>query len=348
MKMTMTAEGNVLVSEATLALNTGRISIVERSGARRTLLDGLPSGPAFPNNAPLGPAALVLDGRTLYISILEGNALVAGATPTSPPVPNPAGAGSPIFSSILKMRLSADVDRILTGFALTLDDQFTLADGREVQLTNGQAQTAIIELLADFPDTPPDRREVNGHVTPYGMTLDPLRQFLYAADAGQNRVLKVDVNTGRSQTVVRFPRIPRVPAIPTATETDPVPTSARFYGNGLLVTFLSGAPFAQGSAAVRIVNPATGEIGQFINLLTTTTDLLYRDTATGSQFWVLEFRHVLVGAPNTGRVLQFDSPLGRVIADQLQGPTGMAQDPATGDIFVAENGGGRITQIRLR
>jgi hypothetical protein len=61
MKLAMTAEGNLVVSEATVVLNTGRVSIVERSGARRTLLDGLPSGPAYPGNAPLGPAALVVD-----------------------------------------------------------------------------------------------------------------------------------------------------------------------------------------------------------------------------------------------------------------------------------------------
>jgi DNA-binding beta-propeller fold protein YncE len=246
------------------------------------------------------------------------------------------------------VRLSADLDRILTGFTLTLDHHFVLADGVTVQLTNTEGQTASLDLLVDFPDTPLDLREVWGHVTPFGMALDRTRQFLYVADAGQNRVIGVDVNTGRSETLVRFPRIPRVLVIPTATETDPVPTSARFYGEGLLVTFLSGAPFAQGSAAVRIVNPATGDVGQFINLLTTSTDLLVRDSPTGAQFWVLEYRHNLVGALNTGRVLQFDAPLGRVIADQLQGPTGMAQDPTTGDIFVAETGGGRITQIRLR
>ena len=70
-------------------------------------------------------------------------------------------------------------------------------------------------------------------------------------------------------------------------------------------------------------------------------------SAASEQFWVLECRSALRGAPNTGRLLQFDSPAGRVIATGLQGPAGMVLDPATGDIFAAENAGGRITRVRL-
>jgi len=133
-------------------------------------------GPAAPNAQPLGPAALVLDGRTLYINILEGNALVPGVTTGSLPFPNPNGPASPMFSSILRVRLSADVDRMLTSFSLTLDNQYTLADGGEVQLRNSNQQTATLDLLADFPDIPLDPREIYGHVRPYGMTLDPARE----------------------------------------------------------------------------------------------------------------------------------------------------------------------------
>src|SRR5262245_17689468 len=229
MKVILTPEGNLLISESTVVLNTGRVSIVDRSGTRRTLLDGLPSGPALGSPIPLGPSALVLDGRTLYISILEGNALAPASGGTVLAVPNPAGVASPILSSILKVQLSADVDRILSPFQLTLEDHFTLADFWDVVLTNADGQTATLELLADFPDTPLDRREVHGHLRLYGMTLDPDRKFLYVADAGQNRLVKVDADTGRWQTVVRFPRIPRVTPTATDTETDAVPTGARFY-----------------------------------------------------------------------------------------------------------------------
>jgi DNA-binding beta-propeller fold protein YncE len=341
MKLAMTPDRNLLVSESTVEFNTGRISIVDRAGVRRTLVDGLPSGPAFPGNSPLGPSALVLDGATLYVGILEGNSLIAGPAALGHPIPNPDGPASPIFSSILKLRFSADVDRILGGFTLTLDNHFTLADRGEVRLTNADGQSLTIDMLADFPDTPLDLREVWGHVTPYGMTIDPQRQFLYVADAGQNRIIQVDVNNGVWQTFVRFPRVQRSGA----PETDPVPTSARFRGDQLLVTFLTGAPFTQGDAVVRSVNTTTRQTEPFINGLTTATDLLQRETSAGPQFFVSEFRSVLFGPPPTGRIVQFDSPEGKVIVDNLQGPTGMAQDPVTGEVFVTEFVAGRITRV---
>lgn len=347
MKLAATAEGNLLVSEATVQLNTGRVSIIDRGGARRTLLAGLPSGPGFPGNTPLGPGALVLDGRTLYISILEGNSLVAGP-PGGHPLANPNGPGSPIFSTILRVRLSADVDRIMTGFSLDLDDHFALADGLEVAVSNSDGQSATIDRLAILNAIPLDRLEVYGHTTPYGMALDPAREFLYVADAGQNRLIKVDVASGRWQTLVRFPRLPRVPPAGTVTETDSVPSSARFRGDEVLVSFLTGAPFADGQATISTVNPQTRQIGPFITGLRTVTDFLYRDTPAGPQFFVCEFRSTLVGAPGSGRVIFYNSPQGRVVAEGLQGPTGLAQDPATGDVFVTEFLAGRITRIRLQ
>ena len=178
------------------------------------------------------------------------------------------------------------------------------------------------------------------------MALDPARAFLYVADAGQNRIIKVNVTTGRWQTLVRLPRVPRVPPTPTLTETDAVPTSVRFYGDEMLVTYLTGAPFAEGEAVVRIVNPVTRGIRQFINGLTTATDVLVRERPGRSQFFALEARTQLGRGP--GRLIQYDTAEARVIADQLTGPTGMAQDPATGDIFVVEYSAGRITQVKLQ
>ena len=96
---------------------------------------------------------------------------------------------------------------------------------------------------------------------------------------------------------------------------------------------------------VRSVNITTRQIEPFINGLTTATDLLQRETPAGSQFFVSEFRSVLFGPPPTGRIVQFDSPVGKVIVDNLQGPTGMAQDPVTGEVFVTEFVAGRITRV---
>src|SRR5438046_10494262 len=71
MKLVMTPERNLLVSEATAQPKTSRISIVDRSGVRRTLIDVLPSGPGFPGNNPLGPSALGLDCATLDVRLTE-------------------------------------------------------------------------------------------------------------------------------------------------------------------------------------------------------------------------------------------------------------------------------------
>jgi hypothetical protein len=64
---TLTNRGNLLVSESgTGAQGSGRISIVNPSGNRRTLLDGLPSG-LNDVHQPSGPAGLFMSGRTLYV-----------------------------------------------------------------------------------------------------------------------------------------------------------------------------------------------------------------------------------------------------------------------------------------
>src|SRR5438477_3965899 len=75
-------KGNMLVSETgTATPNTGRISIVDPSGTRRSLIDGLPSGISFEDNAPSGVAGLFLRGRTLYVAVGGGDAVLAGPVP---------------------------------------------------------------------------------------------------------------------------------------------------------------------------------------------------------------------------------------------------------------------------
>jgi glucose/arabinose dehydrogenase len=51
-KSILTPKGNLLVAEAGNGPNTGRISIIDGNGNRRTLIDGLPSGLAPPNLDP--------------------------------------------------------------------------------------------------------------------------------------------------------------------------------------------------------------------------------------------------------------------------------------------------------
>src|SRR5687767_5244180 len=104
--ITISNQGNLLVSETgTRVANSGRISIVDLAGNRRTLVDGLPSG-INDVGEPSGPAGLFLRGRTLYVVIGVGD--VGIPQPGPPPgrlLPNP-NPSSPILSSVLAIHFS--------------------------------------------------------------------------------------------------------------------------------------------------------------------------------------------------------------------------------------------------
>ena len=79
-KTILTAEGNLLVAEAGTGPNTGRISLIDLiTGVRRTVVSGLPSGLAAPNNQASGPSALLREGRTVYVTIGTGDAVINGS-----------------------------------------------------------------------------------------------------------------------------------------------------------------------------------------------------------------------------------------------------------------------------
>ena len=67
-KLTRTSAGNFLVSEAGRTANSGRISLVDRAGSRRSLLSGLPSS-ITAEGAAGGPTATLLRNGTIYILI---------------------------------------------------------------------------------------------------------------------------------------------------------------------------------------------------------------------------------------------------------------------------------------
>src|SRR6185503_2469888 len=71
--ITQSNQNNLIVSETgtTGVLHSGRISLVEPDGTRRTLLDGLPSAPNDVGD-PSGPAGVFIRGRTLYVVIGAG------------------------------------------------------------------------------------------------------------------------------------------------------------------------------------------------------------------------------------------------------------------------------------
>jgi hypothetical protein len=145
----LTNQGNLVVSETgTAALHSGRISIVDPSGNRRTLLDGLPSA-INDVNEPSGPAGVVMRGRNLYVAIGTGDVGWPGPLPGTT-IPNPNPISSPICSSILAIQFSAMTEKTTTGFTLTPAHQQALANGQTVTLSSGGGDRITIQMIADF------------------------------------------------------------------------------------------------------------------------------------------------------------------------------------------------------
>src|SRR3954463_2984032 len=150
--ITQSSSGDFVVAESGIpgVLNSGRISIVEPDGQRRTLLDGLPSAPNDVND-PSGPSGVFMRGRTLYVTIGQGDTVLPGPFPGAL-VENPTPS-SAMFSSVVAVHFSAAVEATTEGFVLTASDRNALASGLTVQAVNGAGDRAAIELLVNFPDT---------------------------------------------------------------------------------------------------------------------------------------------------------------------------------------------------
>jgi hypothetical protein len=287
---------------------------------------------------------MTLRERTLYLTIGPGDAERAGTAPGTSML-NPQGASSPIFSSLLEIRFSEAVDTILGTFTMTPQHQQTLNDGGEVELTNAGA-TARISLLTRFPLAEPNPASVYKFSNPWGLALSEDGRALYLTDASQNSLLRIDTTTGRWRRIARFaPFANPTPVGPPVG--DAVPTNVRVYGNSLLVSFLSGFPFAPGNGRVLIVNPETGVAEPFMPGLTSVTDVLWRPVAGGRpQFFVTEFSTNQSATPAPpGRVLRFDNTDAQVAGPFIT-PVSMAFDEQTGDLFVLE-ARGQIQQLKI-
>ena len=217
LRLLFTPQGNLLVSEGGLPEpNTGRVSILDRNGSRRSLLEGLPTARAY-LLGPYGPTGMALDGDTLYLLIGEGDVL---AFPPPTVRTNPDGPSSPIFSTILKIQFSAAVDRLRGSFRHSSPGDWALLDGYVVQLENSLGERANVQLLTAF--RPLVRNVLGGPLSvrqsnPYGAALDARNRTLWLTDAGSDTVIKVDTNTGRSQVLFRFEPFLR------STAAEPVP-----------------------------------------------------------------------------------------------------------------------------
>ncbi|MEO6569630.1 MAG: ScyD/ScyE family protein [Opitutaceae bacterium] len=343
-KITLSTKGNLLVTEVGFAPNSGRVSLVDpATGVRRTLLDGLPSGLATPNNDPAGPSALWMRGRTLYVAIGTGDEVVNGPAPgTAIPNPHPS---SPLFSSVLAVHFSANVENTTSGFRLSMADQAALKAGSLVTCDNGAGDKLTIELVADFADYVPDPRPNQLYnvraSNPFGIAA--IGERLFVVDASMNNVRTVDLDTGLVGTLATFGPLPNTRGFgPPVVEA--VPDSIRVFGDQLLVTLLSGYPFPIGAAQVRLLDPETGVSAPLITGLTSAIDVLPLDGG----FFTLEYTSdMLVAPPPAGRVLWFAAPGATpvLVNNTLNTPTNLVFEPKTGSIFITEIFTGRIMKL---
>jgi hypothetical protein len=347
-RLIVTPAGSVLVAETGTGANDGRISIIDQHGVRRTLVDGLPSGISLGGGepAPSGPSGLALRGRTLYVSIGEGDGVLPGPFPGTS-VPNPDRSSS-LFSSVLTIRLDSSPEFSAGNFALTSDDYDALNEGVTLKARNPDGRKVSVSVLAnfrDFADEPSPGFQANVRSSnPFGLAL--LKDTLYVSDAGLNLVREVDIATGDHRVLATFAAKPNpLPFGPPFM--DPVPDNVRVFGKQLLITFLVGFPFAPGQSEVRKINLANDSQKTFIGGLTSAIDVLPVNSAAHDEFYALEFSaDMLRNAP--GRLKFFSSPGAGavVVADGLISPTSLAFDEQTRTIYISEIFTGLIKKVQ--
>jgi len=332
--------GDLIVTESgSKAPNTGRISIVNLGG-RRTLLRGLPSG-ISDASSPSGPAGLAISARTLYVAIGAGDSAIAGETPGSI-IENPTPS-SPIFSSVLALHFSRELENTAGRFSLNFREQNALAHGKKVTVFNHVGEELEIELVANFPDFLPDTNASVAHSNPFGMVA--VADHLYVTDGGENKIWQIDLSTRAFKTLTDFPRVTNPlypdPGVGGQNE-DAVPTGITYSEGRLLVTLFRGVPFAPNTSVAMQVDPVTGDAKEFITGLTSAIDIKpVRNVLGTTDYLVLQFSSIgpFLGGP--GLVLRFtsrDSP-GTVITDHLSSPTSMTLDEKNGTLYVTELGG---------
>ena len=366
-KVVITAKGNLLVTESGDGPNAGRLSVVDRrTRARRTILDGLPAGRS-PEGGISGPSGLAAQGRTVYVAIGAGDGVLAGPAPgTERANPNPS---SPILSSLLAVRVPANVEELTAGFALTPADHAALKGGARLTLSNGAGDRLTVELVADFPDYVAEPRPAFAEnvraSNPFGVAANG--NLLYVVDASLNLVRVVGADSGAYATLATFAQYANpLPFGPP--RVDAVPDSIRLFGDRLLVPTLTGFPFPAGVAEVRQVNLVTGEQSALITGLTTAIDVFpvrvpparpddgpplltsgggaSEASVEAARFFVLRISdNMLQNAP--GRLLLYDSATAApvTLAAPLVGPTSVARDPKNGDLFVTSIFAGLLYRV---
>lgn len=347
-KLITAPDNSLLVAESgTFTPNSGRISIVNRrTGARRTLIDGLPSGVNNLGGPPevAGPSGLVLQGNIVYLTISVGDAVQnTGGPGIESPNPNPS---SPLFDSVLQLNFSGNYAKVSSPFVLSTADHTALANGDEVTLTNADGQKLTLRMVVNLPDyvsnpTPmlPDNVRSSNL---YG--IETFRKNLYVVDASRNLVYQVNAASGEYDIFTVFANKPN-PLFPNlgGPFVEAVPDNIHRVGNQLLVPLLTGFPFVAGLSEVRTVSLKNGLNETFIPNLTSAIDV---SAAGENSYYTLEFSaNQLANQP--GRIKYFASPEAApvTVVANLISPTSMVLDGDSGDIFVTEIFTGRIIRV---
>jgi len=347
---------NLIVGESgTRALHTGRISIISPNGSRRTLLDGLPSA-INDVNEPSGPAGVYMRGRTLFVAIGIGDGIQAGPFPGAA-VGNPSPS-SPIFSSVLAIHFSANVEATTEGFVLTTADQLSLANGAKVTLSDDAGDRLTLELVANFPNFTPNPlptfpANVRGS-NPFDLVA--VEDQLYVTDGGQNQVRQIDVPTGTFTTLAAFAPIPNpfYPGIG-GPVIEAVPTGIRYGDGQLLVSLFKGVPFPVGVSQIQAVDPISGAQAPFIVGRKTAIDVLSLRDGDDTDYLVLQHASLGLFFTGPGQVLRFETPADAptLVSDcsspsftPLTRPSSMVLDEKTDTLYATEFGG-RVVGIPI-
>jgi len=346
-KLLALPDGPILVAENGTGQNTGQVSMLNAEGHRTTLIEGLPSGPAAPNNDQSGVSGLIYKNHTLFLSIGAGDATITGPAPGSE-LPNPQRS-SPILSSVLALEFDRSLASVSGGFLVVPADHAVLAAGKTITLTNPSGQTATLRVVVDIPDYIPNPRpDVPGNVrvsNPFGLETASSCE-LWLVDAARNSIWRVNWCDNTFGEAFSFPQLANpLPVGPRLI--DAVPTSARAFNDDLLVSFLSGAPFPPGVAEVKLVKSTSGETDVVFRGLRMALDVLFSDRRPDG-FFVLEFsQDPLTGQP--GRLLYYDSQAAAavVVTSQLSGPTHMALSPFSDELLITEIRSGRVVAVEL-
>ena len=337
----------ILVAENGTGPNTGRVSLLDRDGRRTSLIEGLPSGPAAPNNDPSGVSGLIFKNHTLFLAIGAGNSVIAGPVPGSE-APNPQ-LSSPILSSVLALAFDRSLSSVSGGFLLLPPDHARLAAGESITLTNPLQQTATLRVVVDIPDHLPNPRPdfpSNVRVSnPFGLETASSCE-LWLVDASRNLIWRVNWCDNTYAAAFSFPQLAN--PLPTGPRLlDAVPTSARSYQDDLLVSFLSGAPFVPGLAEVKLVKSGSGDSEVFFRGHRMVVDVLFSDRRPDG-FFVLEFsQDSAAGLP--GRLIFYDSQSSApvVVTSALIGPTNMVLSPFADELLITEILTGRVVAVSL-